>query len=252
MYSVGGQSSHNFFKNAFTNQIGTTTSAATNTLGQKFATAESAQGWVGKVGLSDMASAGQDGKSVASPNFPFYLEFVPTSQVDNLFSDEYSEYFADQLATLKSGTVLWEVRAISEPGAASVKIGSLEMTSDMFKSKWGDEHLFFQHQAWPEDLTGVGSDWMSRVSEWGAHYINAAASAFQTKPVVASLFASPKWNAAYKAASAAADLASPFLPYTLVETEQAVQLPTRKHTTAASEQGCRICECSRKVDQYNL
>ena len=58
---------------------------------------------------------------------------MPTSEVSSLFPDEYSgTYFSDQLATLKSGTRLWEVRAIEKPGASAVTIGSLVMTSDMF------------------------------------------------------------------------------------------------------------------------
>jgi len=222
MYHVDGQSSHNFFKETFTNQIGVPGegSAPTNTLAQKFATAESGEGWVGKVGLSDMALSGQDGKPAADPNYPFYLEFVPTSEVSNLFPDDYSgTYFTDQLATLKSGTVLWDVRAIEKPGAAAVSIGSLVMTSDMFKSTWGDEHLFFQHQAWPEDLTlPQGELWMSQTDQWPVGFVNAKATPFQTEPVEASLFSGyTKWHAAYKIAATGANVLHPSLPSTLAE-----------------------------------
>jgi hypothetical protein len=224
MYSVDGQSSHNFFSNIHTNQIGNPIGIPVQVLAQKFATAKSSDGWVGKVGLSDFGSAGQDGKTVPDPKFPFYLEFVPTSEVSSLFPDEYSgTYFADQLARLKSGTKLWEVRAFEKPGASPLTIGSLVMTSDMFKSQWGDEHLFFQHQGWPED-TKHHPEWLSDKSEWSVHYANAQAmTALQSEPIVNSMFTSPLYYPAYKAAETAANLAKPNLPYTMIETQMAKQ-----------------------------
>lgn len=37
-------------------------------------------------------------------------------------------------------------------GGKEVKIGELRLTSDLFRSKWGDDKMFFRHQKMDDDL----------------------------------------------------------------------------------------------------
>ena len=71
-------------------------------------------------------------------------------------------------------------------------------------------------------------EWLNLQSKWNDNFVNAfAGSPLQTEPVVASIFASPKYNAAFKTASAVAGLAKPNLPYTMLETRDALQHRSR-------------------------
>jgi hypothetical protein len=57
--------------------------------------------------------------------------------------------------TIPSGTVLYEIYGIDAPkeiGGKEWLIGTLETTSNMTTSRWGDKHLFFRHQDMAIDL----------------------------------------------------------------------------------------------------
>jgi len=109
--------------------------------------------------LSDFAQIDEHGKDVANFKFPFQLVFEPTLR--NTLPDAFKEDFQVTLARIPSGTHLYKVHAIAEPGAERVHIGDLVMTSEFVKSYFGDRYLFFKHQDMREDV--------KHRPEWEAH-----------------------------------------------------------------------------------
>jgi hypothetical protein len=142
MYSVNGQSTWNFFQNNFTNHIPAASGAVLVSLAHKFATATP---YVQTVGLSDFANYTKTGAKVATPNYPWELTFVPSTDVNSLFPDNYTSYFTDQLKTVPVGSTLYHVYATSAPGAESKLIGDLVLQSALTTSYFGDKHMFFKH-----------------------------------------------------------------------------------------------------------
>jgi len=112
MFGVDGQDDLNFFANDFVNHIPDPKSIALKPLEARFATATD---WIQTVGLSEMASYTQSGQA-ETPVFPFSLRFSPggdysfPSTVSNGYTD-----FRDDLKTIKSGTVLYNVFAMDAP-----------------------------------------------------------------------------------------------------------------------------------------
>lgn len=82
---------------------------------------------------------------MSSPKFPFYLKFKPEDSLRTKFSEDFTQDFTDQLITIPSGSLLFKVHAAAEPNAPEVHIGNLILTSEITKSKYGDETLFFKH-----------------------------------------------------------------------------------------------------------
>jgi hypothetical protein len=144
MYSVDGQPSWNFFLNDFSNHIQAPASTALKLVGNKFATTSP---YIQEVGLSDWSQHGQTGAAVASPVFPFSLRFHPTGQFE--FPDNYSGVdFTAQLMTIPSGSTLYQVYGMDAPkemGGKEWLIGTLDTTSIMTTTTWGDKNLFFRH-----------------------------------------------------------------------------------------------------------
>ena len=102
-----------------------------------------------------MASKTQDGKS-ETPVFPWSLRFEPNSafKFPSTVAAGYVDFMKD-LATIKSGTVLYTVYAMNKPkelGGTELKIAQIRTTSQMTTSNWSDEHLFFRHQRMDDDL----------------------------------------------------------------------------------------------------
>lgn len=155
MFSTGGQSSWNPFKNDFTNNFSLgNPSLAEKALATKFS---SVTNNISAVGLKDMAQYGQDGKKIENIKFPFKLIFRPASDVNSKFSDEYTEYFTEQLLKINPDTVLYNIYAIDSPGCPEVKIGKIVTKTNLIKSKFGDEKLFFRHGLIDDD--DAGKDW---------------------------------------------------------------------------------------------
>jgi hypothetical protein len=158
MFGVNGFPSWNFFFKDFSNHIPAGTGLATKALGCKFAQATK---YVQTIGMKDLASWNEKGEDRREDlNFPFKLVFRPTDQVNSLFPDDFVDKYTDQLKTIQSGTILYDVYAVATPDAAEVKIGSLRTTSPFVTSHWGDEKLFFQHSFMDDDLA-VHPEWTS-------------------------------------------------------------------------------------------
>jgi len=150
MYSVDGQESWNFFKNDFSNHIPELSFALKASLGLKFS---SATRNIRQVGISDWGKYGENGAETANPSFPYRLRFHPTGSIS--FPDKYARSNTEDLVTVPSGSVLYEVFALDAPeklGGQEKRIADLVLTSEMVTSKWGDQHLFIRHQDMAEDL----------------------------------------------------------------------------------------------------
>jgi len=150
MYSVDGQESWNFFKNDFSNHIPDISFAKKASLGVKFATATRN---IRQVGISDWGKYGESGAETTNLSFPYRLRFHPTGNLS--FPDTYVRPVNEDLVTIPSGSVLYQVFALDAPeqlGGMEKRIGDLVLTSGLVTSKWGDEHLFIRHQDMAEDL----------------------------------------------------------------------------------------------------
>jgi len=150
MYSVDGQESWNFFKNDFSNHIPDISFGKKATLGVKFATATRN---IRQVGISDWGKYGGNGVETATPSFPYRLRFHPTGDLN--FPDTYVRPITEDLVTIPSGSVLYQVFALDAPeqlGGTEKRIGDLVLTSEMVTTKWGDQHFFIRHQDMAEDL----------------------------------------------------------------------------------------------------
>jgi len=81
------------------------------------------------------------------------LRFHPTGNIT--FSDNYVRPTNQDLVTIPSGSVLYQVFALDVPeqlGGEEKRIADLVLTSEVVPSRWGDEHLFIRHQDMAEDL----------------------------------------------------------------------------------------------------
>lgn len=83
---------------------------------------------------------------------PFVLHYTPSDEVKNLFSDEYTDFFAHQLMSIPEGTTLYHVYSIANPKAEKEHIGEIVLNSKLTTSSFGDNYLFFKHQDEAEDL----------------------------------------------------------------------------------------------------
>lgn len=77
------------------------------------------------MGLSDFATYDQNGKKQSDINFPYQLIFVAPSSIVNLFPEEYTQDFTEQLKTIPNGSVLYEVYAIANPNGPRVHIANI-------------------------------------------------------------------------------------------------------------------------------
>ena len=109
MYSVDGQNSYNFFEHEWANHVPDPKALYLIPLLEKFTAVSK---FIQTVGLSDMASYGQDGSKV-EPNFPWKLRFEPAAGTD-FPSDQYHDY-TKQLMGIKAGTTLFKVYGLDAP-----------------------------------------------------------------------------------------------------------------------------------------
>jgi hypothetical protein len=145
MFSLDGQpcTDTDFFTHDWSNHISNTDNFGLKLIAAKF--------WQASycplmVGLSDLSSDanGQAGE------FPYQLVFHALVKSDCPCQD-YAKCLAN-LASIPVGTKIFEVRALSQPGAAPEVIGHITLTDALSTSKFGDEQLFFRHQHMEEDF----------------------------------------------------------------------------------------------------
>jgi len=169
MYGVNGTPGDwNFFSKDFTTFISGPEGAALTALGAKFAAATD---YIQEVGLSEMASMGQDGVKEATEVFPYNLRFEPASDVHSLFpssapSDPMA--YVSQLQTVPENSTLYNVYALDKPtelGGTETLIGALVLDGTFTSSKWGDQNLFFRHQFENDDIKSH-PDWAPYTAKW--------------------------------------------------------------------------------------
>lgn len=159
MYTLDGQSCNesNFFEHEWSNHINNTDNFGLKIIAAKFWQASSCPLMVG---LSDFATSSAD--TPAPPgSFPFQLIFSPTydSECDCMDYDAC----LGQLKAIPTGTQLFQVFAISNPGDARQAIGNITLTSELVTSTVGDEELFFRHQHMEDDFT-IHPEWLQALS----------------------------------------------------------------------------------------
>jgi hypothetical protein len=166
MFGVDGQDDLNFFANDFVNHIPDPKSIALKPLEARFATATD---WIQTVGLSEMASVKQDG-TAETPFFPWSLRFAPSGKYSfpSTVSNGYTDFRTD-LATIESGSVLYDVYAMDQPselGGKETKIAQIKTASAMTTSNWGDDHFYIRHERMEDDLA-LKPEWVPYTPKYG-------------------------------------------------------------------------------------
>ena len=139
-----------------------------------------------QVGVSNWAKHGQDGQEVASPVFPYRLNFVPTGEI--AFSDEYVRPFLEDLTSIPADTTLYQIMALDKPivrnllkfvcfyigpfqelGGEEKYIGDLVLRSALITSMWGDKYLYFRHDDEAHDLV-IKPEWNEYTPQFGDYF----------------------------------------------------------------------------------
>lgn len=155
MFSVNGQDSWNFFSKDFSNHIPAAKGFALKLLEHQFADVTP---YTGTIGSRTLGEYGEDGQKEENPKYPFQIIFRAHPDVSSRFSDNYTEYFVDQLKTIEPETKLYNVLAVENPGDEPQHIGTIVLDSKLITSYFGDKHLFFQHN-FQEDDFEIHPEW---------------------------------------------------------------------------------------------
>ena len=149
-----------FFANSFTNHPPKSTNECMiATVERKFS--ESSK-FPFSIGTGHFAKIQQDGDLVPNEevHFPYELIYEPNTSlfVKSADGQDFLDYF-DEMSMLHlrdvsetSPVTLFTVKARENPGDDPKKIGTIDLTSELFRSKFGDEKLFFRHETFNRDL----------------------------------------------------------------------------------------------------
>ncbi len=116
--------------------------------------------------MNDIAEVTQAGAVVMTPKSPTQIYFVPRPEVKTMFATTAHDFRYD-LVTLGAGSPVYDIYATSMEIKTSIissisakyaaerrsnakKIGTLELTSPMIVSAFGDEGVFFKHQRYED------------------------------------------------------------------------------------------------------
>jgi hypothetical protein len=159
--ATGPGGSENFFATTISNHVAPPSALVSL---NKF---QQASGCIDMVGLSDVASYTQDGTKV-SPNFPFELQFEPTSAAKATQTDK-KKTNADMLTALSSipqGTKLFDIYSFASPAdklaGKKLLLGSLTTSSQCTTTLFGDDHLYFRHQRMEQDFA-LKPEWIKQM-----------------------------------------------------------------------------------------
>lgn len=150
MYSVDGQTGHNFFAQPFSNILPPAQSFSTRLLDKMFGHVAIVFGAKdpnpGRLTLEHFASVLPDGTQVATPHTPYQLLLRPTASAQALMQNAtVADDFRQQLAQLQVGQAIYDIYARNESGSNSQLLGQLILTAPVVSSRYGDEKLYFQH-----------------------------------------------------------------------------------------------------------
>ena len=158
LYTLAGQgTNYNFFANELSNYVSPDINNAASTI---LFSAVSAKPTL--VIMNDMAEVTQTGSVVMTPKAPTQIYFVPRPEVKTMFATTAHDFRYD-LAKLGAGSPVYDIYATSmeiktsiipstnlsyaqQRRASAKKIGTLELTSPMIVSAFGDQGVFFKHQ----------------------------------------------------------------------------------------------------------
>jgi hypothetical protein len=157
MFSLDGQpcTDTDFFAHDWSNHVDPTEDKGLRILAAKFSQASYCPQMIG---ISDLASA-EDG-SVAE--FPFRLNFHALVDVECPCTVTYEQCLAN-LGELEVGTKIFEVRAQAAPlDPDDMLLGHIILTDELVTSKFGDESLFFRHQAMEDDFN-LKPEWLEAI-----------------------------------------------------------------------------------------
>jgi len=156
MYSLGGQTSYNFFKHDLSNHVpypGENAPLGTKLVLKIFSEVSD---YPTTIGLSDLAKFSEDGTKHEPPVFPFRLILHPVSNWHSFYPDEKpSITFEEQMQSTLVPGPLYDIYAQVEPTDDNTKvihIGRIDLTTSTSTSIFGDTKLFFQHTRMEDDL----------------------------------------------------------------------------------------------------
>jgi hypothetical protein len=162
LYTLAGQGqNHNFFANELSSYVSTDINNAASTILFSAVTAKPTM-----LMMNDMAEVTQAGVSVGVPKAPTQIYFVPRPEVKTKFATAAHDFRYD-LVTLGAGSPVYDVYATSmeiktsvipsthqtyaaQRRASATKVGTLELTSPMIVSAFGDQGVFFKHQRYED------------------------------------------------------------------------------------------------------
>lgn len=106
------------------------------------------------IGTGEFAAAKECGDEVEEGEevFPWELMLVPNEKAikEHRGEEDPLDYLYDTPAS--GDQALFYIMARQLPFATPVAIGELRSTSDMVRSKFGDERLFFRHEPFNRDI----------------------------------------------------------------------------------------------------
>ena len=95
----------------------------------------------------------QEGNEVEMPVFPFMVKLIPTGEVNFKQEESSLEEFSKQWETIPNGAAIYKFMAHSGPeDNEGIELGKIIAVDGCTTSKFGDEHLFFQHQRIEDDI----------------------------------------------------------------------------------------------------
>lgn len=150
-FGFDGQLSLNFFENSMSNNIAPSVDQVVIDGLAHFAS-ETDFPW--SMGLSEFASVTQEGVAEEQPVFPWKLRFEPATAYANPIEDNNQFDLQQTLKEIPAG-VIYKVFAWDKPvelGGTETLIGELATESQLVTSNWADEHMYFRHQRFDEDL----------------------------------------------------------------------------------------------------
>jgi hypothetical protein len=125
-----------------------------------------------QTGLSEFASARQDGTVVDVPRFPWALLLRPSSPAERGADAEPEGNFLQQLARLEPGTTVYRIYACASPSDAKEgplqHIGDVVMVSEFVESEL-EHSLRFRHQL-KEDDYALRPSWVSQLRDAHRNY----------------------------------------------------------------------------------
>jgi hypothetical protein len=155
MLSIDGQGTNfDFFANTFSNVIPDAQGIGGKLVASIFSKVSSTPG---HLDVGNFAMHDRTGRAAPNPVAPEQLFFVPAPSVRAVPRKNSPDVdFRLDLAVIPEGTTLYDVFAARTIGAQAQHIGTLITRSPVTTSRFGDESIFFKHEAHAGSLKAGG------------------------------------------------------------------------------------------------